>query len=113
MVGLNASTGDRIWFAKSPIDGNASADVVLGDGVVYALGGYPVRASIAIQPKGLRQIGFRAEKSHCQQHEICFEYFFTVGYLGHFPVASLAFPLDSRRTQAGDVTRTVADKFFR
>ena len=49
---INASTGERVWFVKSPIDGNASPDVVIGDGVVYAFGGYPVRASIAVRLGG-------------------------------------------------------------
>ncbi len=49
---LDAKTGKRVWFAESPIDGNASPDVVIGDGVVYAFGGYPVRASIAIRLGG-------------------------------------------------------------
>ena len=50
--GLDPATGKQIWFAESPVDGNASPDVVVGDGVVYAYGGYPVRASIAIRLGG-------------------------------------------------------------
>lgn len=52
VVGLDASTGKRLWFSKSPINGNASPDVIVGKGVIYAFGGYPVRASIAVRLGG-------------------------------------------------------------
>ncbi len=50
--GLNPDTGKLRWFAQTGITGNVSPSVVVGDGVVYATGGYPRQGTIAVRAGG-------------------------------------------------------------
>jgi len=50
--GLNPDTGKLKWFAATKLTGNVCPSIVVGDGVVYAFGGYRSSGSHAIRLGG-------------------------------------------------------------
>lgn len=50
--GLNADTGRLTWFAETELAGNVSPSPIVHDGVVYALGGIPRIATVAVRAGG-------------------------------------------------------------
>ena len=50
--GLNADTGRLTWFAEVPLTGNVSPSPIAHDGVVFALGGIPRVAMVAVRAGG-------------------------------------------------------------
>jgi outer membrane protein assembly factor BamB len=49
---LNPDTGKLRWFATSNLPGNIAPSVVVGDGVVFAFGGYPQLGAVAVKTGG-------------------------------------------------------------
>lgn len=49
---LNPDTGKLRWFATSNLPGNVAPSVVVGDGVVFAFGGYPQLGAVAVKTGG-------------------------------------------------------------
>jgi hypothetical protein len=50
--GLNPETGKLRWFAQTGLDGNLAPSVVLGDGMVFAFGGFPQTGAVAVRLGG-------------------------------------------------------------
>jgi outer membrane protein assembly factor BamB len=50
--GMNPETGKLRWFAQTGIKGNVSPSAITADSVVYATGGYPRQATIAVRAGG-------------------------------------------------------------
>ncbi len=50
--GMNPNTGKLRWFAQSRLPGNVSPTMVVGDGVAYALGGFPQLGAVAVRTGG-------------------------------------------------------------
>lgn len=53
---LNPETGAKRWFARTEIAGNVSPSVAVGDGVLYATGGWPRQGSIAVRLGGEKDV---------------------------------------------------------
>lgn len=49
---LNPDTGKLRWFAMSNLPGNIAPSVVVGDGVVFAFGGFPQLGAVAVKTGG-------------------------------------------------------------
>ncbi len=49
---LNPNTGKIKWYCATPIGGNVSPSPVTSGGIVYILGGYPRRGTVAIRAGG-------------------------------------------------------------
>ena len=49
---LNPDTGKLRWFATSGLPGNIAPSVVVGDGVVFAFGGFPQLGAVAVRTGG-------------------------------------------------------------
>jgi len=54
--GINPENGRLRWLAETGIPGNVSPSVVQGGGLVYAFGGYPTRATVAVKTGGSRDV---------------------------------------------------------
>lgn len=50
--GLNPDNGKLRWFAQTGLSGNIAPSVVVGDGVVYAFGGFPKTGAVAVKTGG-------------------------------------------------------------
>lgn len=50
--GLNPETGKLRWFAQTGLDGNLAPSVVVGDGMVFAFGGFPQTGAVAVRLGG-------------------------------------------------------------
>jgi outer membrane protein assembly factor BamB len=50
--GLNPDTGKLRWFAESGLNGNMAPSVVVGDGMVFAFGGFPQLGAVAVRAGG-------------------------------------------------------------
>lgn len=50
--GIDPDTGKLRWFAYAPLPGNVCPSVIAHDGIVYAMGGFPRRGTIAIRAGG-------------------------------------------------------------
>lgn len=50
--GMNPDTGKLRWFANTSLSGNVSPTVVAAQGVIYASGGFPQLAAVAVRAGG-------------------------------------------------------------
>jgi outer membrane protein assembly factor BamB len=50
--GLNAATGKLRWYASIAPDGNVAPSVAGGGGLVFAIGGYTGKGTVAVRPGG-------------------------------------------------------------
>ncbi|HSH94785.1 MAG TPA: PQQ-binding-like beta-propeller repeat protein [Roseimicrobium sp.] len=50
--GMNPDTGKLRWYAETGLPGNIAPSVVAGDGVVFAFGGFPRTATVAVKTGG-------------------------------------------------------------
>ena len=50
--GLNPDTGKLRWFAQTGLGGNIAPSVVVGDGMIFAFGGFPQTGAVAVRAGG-------------------------------------------------------------
>jgi hypothetical protein len=50
--GLNPDTGKLVWYAEAGPSGNVAPSPVAQDGIVYVMGGYPKRQTVAVRAGG-------------------------------------------------------------
>ncbi len=50
--GMNPDNGKLRWFARVEMSGNIAPSVIAGEGIVYAFGGFPQTATVAVKAGG-------------------------------------------------------------
>lgn len=50
--GINPATGKLKWYAQTSMSGNVGPSPVVGNGLIYLMGGYPQQQTVAMRPGG-------------------------------------------------------------